>query len=237
MKTGHEKRTSEGSIVFAGTDASSSHLVTRKAKITKGEWPHNVKKRLPSAKGGRTHYDVREWSLMISLIRRLEFTQAPSAGRSFNEMRGSYAFCLDHVLLQSTKIQMKPRFVLAALIIWSQAECFPRDGESTMFVHFPKALRAGRFEKSTDVCPIVRYGSRPPQCCGARWWRQDTVQKCFVNSTEVVFAAVPPSSTIEITCNQVNFLRNHNGTKSENEFLGDAFLLGVDVADRRERAL
>ena len=31
--------------------------------------------------------------------------------------------------------------------------------------------------------------------------------------------------------NRVNFLRNHDGTKSQNEFLGDAFLLGVDVAD------
>ena len=40
-----------------------------------------------------------------------------------------------------------------------------------------------------------------------------------------------PRSTIEITCNQVNFLRNHDGMKSENELLGDACLLGVDVAD------
>ena len=28
-----------------------------------------------------------------------------------------------------------------------------------------------------------------------------------------------------------NFFRNHNGTKSLDELLGDAFLLGVDVAD------
>ena len=47
--------------------------------------------------------DESEWSLMISLIRRLGFPYAHSAGRSFKEMRGSYAFCLDHVLLQSTK--------------------------------------------------------------------------------------------------------------------------------------
>ena len=63
---------------------------------------------------------------------------------------------------------------------------------------------------------------------GPGWRRQSTVRKCFVNSTEVVFAAIPPCSTSEITCNQVNFLRNHNGT---NELLGDAFLLGVDVAN------
>ena len=56
---------------------------------------------------------------------------------------------------------------------------------------------------------------------------------CFVNSTEVVFAAIPPCSTIEITCNQVNFLRIQDGTKSKNELLGDAFLLGVIVADKK----
>ena len=100
-----------------------------------------------------------------------------------------------------------------------------------MHMHFPKAVRTRWFEKSADVCPMVRNGSRTPQRCGARWRRQGTIRKCFVNSTEVVFAATPPGSTIEITCNQVSFLRNHNGTKSENELLGDAFLLGVDVAD------
>ena len=99
-----------------------------------------------------------------------------------------------------------------------------------MFTHFPTSLRVRRFEKSTDVGQIVRNGSRSSQWCGARWREQDTVQKCFVNSTEVVFAAVSPCGTIEVTCNQVNFLRNHDGTESEDELLGDAFLLGVDVA-------
>ena len=51
-----------------------------------------------------------------------------------------------------------------------------------------------------------------------------------VNGTEVVSTATSPRSIIEITCNQVNFLRNHDGTKNENELLGDPFLLGVDVA-------
>ena len=100
-----------------------------------------------------------------------------------------------------------------------------------MFVHFPKTLRAKWFEKSADVGPIVRNGTWSPQWCGAQWRRQDTVHECFVNSTEVVFAAIPPCSTIEVTCNQVNFLRNHDGTKSENELLGNAFLFGVNVVD------
>ena len=128
------------------------------------------------------------------------------------------------------KVQMKPRFVMAALIIRSQAKCFPWDGECTMLIHFPESLRARWFEKSADVGPIVQNGSRSPQWCGARWCRQDTVHKCFVNSTKVVFAAMPPCGTIEVTCNQVNFLRNHDGTESEDELLGNAFLCGIDVA-------
>ena len=60
---------------------------------------------------------------------------------------------------------------------------------------------------------------------------KETIRKGFINSTEIVMAATSPSCSIEITSNQVNFLRNHNGTKSEDELLGDAFLLGVDVAD------
>ena len=89
------------------------------------------------------------------------------------------------------------------------------------------------------VCEIRR---RLPTCqewiqvttvVGGPWRRQGTVRKCFVNSTEVVFAAVPPCSTIEVTCNQVNFLRNQFGTRSKDELLGDAFLSGVNVADMK----
>ena len=98
-----------------------------------------------------------------------------------------------------------------------------------MLIHFPKTLRTWWFEKSADVCPHVRNGSRSPQWWAARWRRQGTVRECFVNSTEVVFAAVLPCSTIEVTCNQVNFLRNHN----DDELLGNAFLFGVSVADMK----
>ena len=121
------------------------------------------------------------------------------------------------------EIQMKPCFVMATLIIRSQAECFPKDGEITMFVHFSKALRAGWLEKSADVCPVVRNGSGSPQRCVARWRRQGTIRKGFVNSTDVVSAATAPRCSIEITCNQVNLLRNCDSTKSEDELLGDAF--------------
>ena len=116
------------------------------------------------------------------------------------------------------KVQRKPRFVMAALI------GFTWHGKCTMLIHLPKNV--------ADVCPSVRNGTKSTQWCGNRWRSQDTVHKCFVNSTEVVSATRSPRSTIEITCNQVNFLRNHDGTKSEDELLGNAFLLGVDVANK-----
>ena len=133
------------------------------------------------------------------------------------------------------EVQMKPCFMMATLISRSQTKSFPRDGECTMLVHFPKSIRTRWFEKSADVCPVVQNGSRSPQRCRARRLWQSTVCKGFVNSTEVVSAATSPRSTIKITCDQVNVLRNHDGTKSENKLLGNACLLGVDVADMWRR--
>ena len=126
--------------------------------------------------------------------------------------------------------------MMAALIIRSEAKGFARDRDCTMLTNFPETLRAwggggGEVEKSTDVCSVVRDGSGSPQRCGTRRRRQGTISKGFVNSTEIVTAATTPRRAIETTCNQVNFLRNHNGTKSLDELLGDAFFLSVNVAD------
>ena len=74
-----------------------------------------------------------------------------------------------------------------------------------------------------------------PQWCGARWRWQCAVSKGFVNSTDVVSAATTPRCSIEITCNQVNFLRNHDSTESEDELLGNPFLFGIDVADMKRQ--
>ena len=120
---------------------------------------------------------------------------------------------------------------MAGLVIWSQAESFPGYRESTMQVDFPEALSARWFEKSTDVCPIVRNGSKSPQWCGAQWRRQGTIREYFIDGTDIVTAATTPSCFIEITCNQVNVLRNHNGTKSLNDVLGNTFFLGINIAD------
>ena len=47
----------------------------------------------------------------------------------------------------------------------------------------------------------------------------------------VVSVPASPCFSIEITCTQVNLLTNRDSTNSEDELLGDAFLLGVDVVD------
>ena len=99
-----------------------------------------------------------------------------------------------------------------------------------MLIDLPEALRARGVEKTTYVSPIVRDGSRSPQWNGARRRRQGTISKNF-NRTEVVTAATTPRCDIEITCNQVNVLGNHNGTKGLDDFLGNPFFLRTDIAD------
>ena len=71
------------------------------------------------------------------------------------------------IAVQINKMSMYPRLMMAALVIWSQAESFPRKREGTMLIHLPETLRARWFEESTHVCPIVRNESRSPQWCGA----------------------------------------------------------------------
>ena len=103
MRTGHEKEEDKrgkhrprwdrrviGSLGVEESEDPSERMV------------EYVNKKMPCA-NGRTYEDDSEGSHMISLMSPQGFTQAPSAGRSFNEMCGSYAFRLDHVLLQSTK--------------------------------------------------------------------------------------------------------------------------------------
>ena len=52
----------------------------------------------------------------------------------------------------------------------------------------------------------------------------NAVCKGFVDSTDVVSVAASPRCSIEITC-------NHDSTDGEDELLGNASPLGVDVAD------
>ena len=132
------------------------------------------------------------------------------------------------------KVQMKPCFMMATLISRSQAECFSWDGECTVHAHLLSKI---------DRNPVggLRNPQTSAQLSGMDPGSHNGVGPGGVGKAQSVkassivlrlsLAATSPRRTIEITCNQVNFLRNHNGTKSENELLGDAFLLGVDVAD------
>ena len=58
-------------------------------------------------------------------------------------------------------------------------------------------------------------------------------QSCqyFINSTEIVAAATTPGCAIEITCNLINVLKDHNSTKGLDDFLGNTSFLGVDIVD------
>ena len=100
--------------------------------------------------------------------------------------------------------------------------------------YFPETLIAGgRGGLRNPQTSAQLFGMDPghQKVWGARWRMQCTISKGFINRTEIVTAATSPSCSIEITCYQVNFLRNHNGTKSLDELLGNAFLLGINVAD------
>ena len=106
-----------------------------------------------------------------------------------------------------------------SFISWTQAESFAWDGASTMYAYLPIPIWIERFKESTDASPIVRNRSVSPQWCRAwrRWQR--TVCKSFVNSTYVVSVAASPCCSIEIACNQVNLMTNHDGSDCEDEFL------------------
>ena len=61
-----------------------------------------------------------------------------------------------------------------------------------------------------------------------RW--QSAVRKGFFNGTDAVTVAAPPGCPIEITCNQVNMLTNHNGSDCEDQLFRNTPFLGVDIA-------
>ena len=82
---------------------------------------------------------------MISLLRLLGFAYEHFRGSFFQGNALLMHFLLGPRVAPINKVQVKPGFVMAALIGGT------RDGKCTMFVHFPKTLRARRFEKSADV--------------------------------------------------------------------------------------
>ena len=94
-----------------------------------------------------------------------------------------------------------------------------------MLIHIPETLRAGWFEKSADVGPIVRNGSK-----SHNGGRPGGVGKMLsINASSIVLwlslLRRRHAVSIEITCKHVNFLRNYDGTKSEDELLGNTHFL------------
>ena len=90
----------KGSIVLAGTDASSGLRTSERASGRRMS-----RKKMPCA-NGRTHFLESEWSLMISL------SESPSAGRSFfKKCVARTHFAWTTCCSNQKKKQMKPRFV------------------------------------------------------------------------------------------------------------------------------
>ena len=90
-----------------------------------------------------------------------------------------------------------------------------------MLMHLPKAVKT-RWLRNPQTSAQLS-GMDPGHHSGVRPGGVGRAQS--VNASSIV---------IEITCNQVNFLRNHNGTKSKNELLAmhTRFCLGhVGVVD------
>ena len=56
-------------------------------------------------------------------------------------------------------------------------------------------------------------------------------QKGFINGTHVVSTAAPPRCPIEITCNEVNLLTNHNGSDCEDQLFHNTQFFVVDIAN------
>ena len=111
-----------------------------------------------------------------------DFTDA-SFGIPVCAFRGSFFqgntllknFSLGPRVAPINKVQMKPGFVMAALIGGTYTKGFPRDGKCNMFVHFPKTLRARWFEKSADVLPIcLEWEPGPHSGVGPGGVGQDT---------------------------------------------------------------
>ena len=121
------------------------------------------------------------------------------------------------------EIQMKPRLMMATLISWSEAKSSLSDA-SCMRTFKYRSEPGGLRNPQTSV---QLFGIDPGLKNGAGPGGEGKAQSVKASSIVLMlsFAAVPPRSTIEVTCNQVNFLRDHD------ELLGDAFLLGGDVAD------
>ena len=92
-----------------------------------------------------------------------DFTDVPFL-RTFFQTDVSVAVCLSGPLVIAIdELKVKPCFMMAASIVWSEAKSFPGDRECAMLVNPPESLGSQWFEKTTDVSPVIRDGSGSPQ--------------------------------------------------------------------------
>ena len=119
--------------------------------------------------------------------------------------------------------------MMAALLGWTQAECFAWDGKRAVHAYLPIPIWIGRFKKPADVSPVVWNRSGSPQWCEAQRRWQRAVCKSSVNSTCAVSVAASPCFSIEITCIQVNLLTNHDDSDFEDELFCNTPFWCVDI--------
>ena len=76
--------------------------------------------------------------------------------RSFFEGNVPIIIVLGPPVVPIDEIQVEPCLMMAALIGWSQTNCFSCDGVCIMLMHFPKTMRTRWFEqirKRLPICP------------------------------------------------------------------------------------
>ena len=105
------------------------------------------------------------------------------------------------------------------------------DGESVVKSDFAVLVGLGRLQEPAHVGPASWNRTWSPQWCRDRRRWQSAVRKGFLNGTDVVPIAAPSRCPIEIACNHVNLLRNHDSTDGEDDLLGNTPFLGVDLAN------
>ena len=143
-------------------------------------------------------------------------------------------------IMPPNKVEVGPRFVVAALIsqadakssiIRAQAQHVARNEQNTMKPYFSVPIGFGRFKEPKNVSPVARNRSRCPQWCWARRHRQGALGKDFFDGTDIVDVVASPCSTLEVTSNHVQIVFEHHCTNCKDELLSYATFLSVNVSN------
>ena len=123
--------------------------------------------------------------------------------------------------------------MMAALIGWTQTESFALDGESTMhaYLPIPRLRNPQTSAQLFGIDPGLHKG------VGSNGVGNAQVCKSFVDSTDVTPVAASSCCSIEITCNHVNLVTQHNGTDCENELFRNTPFFCVDIVNMRDRTV